>query len=289
MTKTSVIEHSPRQQLVVIREDYLSICDGDHCRAALLNIFEYWTNVKMGQIEQTTIENEIAAKGGVAPKETDIWVYKTIPDLQTELLSLFGQKSIGVALQWLKDKGFLATRNNPKFGWDRTTQYEFQIDAVTSALLHDASGNFARSKGQKDILHDVKRGQQYHKTTSKTTPLDSKDASGDAVTVATLIKAWLDASQIIAPNAYSNKTIRTKAQVMIDLGIQPIHITDCIQSMRKDKFWAGKGVSFESLAKDIQPWLNSNRAGWNKKPSTTPDPKPSNANGSSSLTDFGKK
>jgi len=288
MAKTSIIEHGSRMQLVIIREDYLSICDNDHCSAAILNVFEYWTNIKLGQIEQTDIENGIKAKGEIPTEEADLWIYKTIPDLKGELLGLFGERSIATSLARLKIKEFLLTRNNPKFGWDRTIQYLFLTDNIRSALLHDASGKNAASMLQKGGFQDAKRMEQYHKTTSET-PSKTKSkkvAPVGADFIPPLIKSWLDGSGVIAPNAYGNKTIRTKAQAMHEMGITPDHITAFIKAMKADKFWASKGIDFEMVCKNIVPWLNRNQPQWNK----TPDPTPKTASGAGEvkLTDFGK-
>lgn len=40
--RATVIPKLPKERLVIIRESFLKLCDGDHCAAALLNDFAYW-------------------------------------------------------------------------------------------------------------------------------------------------------------------------------------------------------------------------------------------------------
>jgi len=134
MTRTSCIAHKASQQVVIIREDYLSMCDGNHCAAALLNVFEYWMTYKLDHRDQAQIENKIAAAGGAALIDDDLWVYKTTDNLKDELLGLFADTKITIALTILKNKGFITTRNNPLYGWDRTLQYLFNTEAVQAAV-----------------------------------------------------------------------------------------------------------------------------------------------------------
>jgi len=86
----------------------------------------------------------------------------------------------------------------------------------------------------------------------------------EAKSIADLIHAWLQGSKVIAPNAYANKTLREKAKAMHKLGITPAHITEYIADVRRDTFWAPKGIDFDKVCKEIQPWLDTKRAGWNK-------------------------
>ena len=168
--KTKCITHPPRQTLVIIREDYLAICDGNHCAAAIMNIFEYWNDHKEANREQAAIENKIAAEGGAAAVNDELWIYKSIPDLKAELLGLFGESKISAALDLIKKKGFLDSRNNPKYGWDRTLQYQLNV-SVTQALIlrHGTSRKIKASKVAKVRLRSVENKAAIPKTTTETT------------------------------------------------------------------------------------------------------------------------
>jgi hypothetical protein len=173
MPKTHCIVHPARAQLIIIREDYLAICDKNHCAAAILNVFEYWTDVKLDNREQAETENEIAKAGNVTTVDTSLWIYKSIPDLSKELLGLFGVSKIGKALDILKDKGFLDSRNNPKYGWDRTLQYEFQTENVQKAIqalkITHGSVKSKSSKASKTTDRSVKNKAAIPKTTTQPT------------------------------------------------------------------------------------------------------------------------
>lgn len=186
MSRSSCIAHTPNQQLVIIRQDYLALCNGDHCAAALLNIFEYWTNVKLGGVQQATIANEIAVSEGQEPtQDTELWIYKRIPDFHAELMGLFGEKKIGTGLQTLKDLGFIYTRTNPKHKWDKTTQYLLNIETLNCAI---GSGKNAASKKSKRAIKGSQNAAAIPETTTETTTKESVDPPHIQ-----LINAWAEA------------------------------------------------------------------------------------------------
>src|SRR5688572_27879403 len=126
--RTSCIEHPAKQSLVIIRQDYIAICNGDDCAAAILNYFEHWTNSKLDEQEQWVRQCEIADKTGEQrPPAPDVWIYASRVQIQSDLLTTYGELNIYIALDWLVDVGFLVSRNNPKHGWDRTKQYQFDV------------------------------------------------------------------------------------------------------------------------------------------------------------------
>jgi hypothetical protein len=184
MARSSCITHSPRQQMVIIREDYLRIADNNHCAAALLNIFEYWHNVKLAEQDQALIEKEIAKAGGAPLVDAELWVYKSIPDFQEEVLGLFGETKISAALKLLHEKGFIESRNNPKYGWDRTLQYLFIVDIVQAAILSFPSRKSTASTNRKNKASktlnsrdaSVKNKAAIPETTTETTT--KNDSSG---------------------------------------------------------------------------------------------------------------
>lgn len=87
---------------VVIREEYLTLMDGDHCAAAILNAFEMWSRNKAD------------------------YIYKSVIEMQADLMGLFGRNRIGDAFKELRQRGFLLVRNNPAMRTDQTLQYLFQ-------------------------------------------------------------------------------------------------------------------------------------------------------------------
>ena len=115
MTRTSVISHPANTPMVIIRREYLDICDGSHAAAALLNHFEYLTNARRDS-------------------ECDTWIRRGFRQLAEELLGLYREKSISDAVTLLLEKGFIERRHNPGDKTDRTYQYRLHIAGVNRAL-----------------------------------------------------------------------------------------------------------------------------------------------------------
>lgn len=97
---------------MVIREEYLTLMDGDHCAAAILNAFEMWSRNKAN------------------------YIYKSIIEMQADLMGLFGRNRIGSAFKELRRRGFLLMRNNPTKPQDQTLQYLFQPTAILRAVFN---------------------------------------------------------------------------------------------------------------------------------------------------------
>lgn len=181
MTKQSCVNHVPNSQLLIIREDYAAICaDGTDnwriccCAASILNILEYWTNIKISNSKQAKIENDIAESGGQERSQNeDLWIYKTMPDFQQELFGMFGLSYISEALKLLSAMGYVDTRNNPKFKWDRTLQYKLCSDNVNEALkavnLEIATLKFKEWKSQIYGIEGGKFKATIPEITTKTT------------------------------------------------------------------------------------------------------------------------
>jgi hypothetical protein len=144
MTKSSCIEHLPNQQLVIIREDYVALCEegasadapiDPNCAAALLNLFEHFTNWKKENSQQSKKYNDTSEVGGQErTQDESLWIWKTTDDLQTDLMGIWGKTKIETARKWLVSKGFIRQRRNPHHNWDKTYQYFYDIEGVNSSL-----------------------------------------------------------------------------------------------------------------------------------------------------------
>lgn len=130
--KESCIAHTPKQKLVILKEDYQFLADNNNCAAILLQIFEYWTDYKFTKNEERKLKNDaIEKKTGNRPlDENDFWIYKTEIDLSTDTLGLYKERTIRDSLKILMNKKYVTRRNNPKYRWDRTYQYLFSINTV---------------------------------------------------------------------------------------------------------------------------------------------------------------
>ena len=131
-----------------LREEYVDLCEGNHCAAMVLSQHEYWHKNRIGSRQQAKAHNEGAERKGQPPtQDTSLWVYKSHVQMQAELLGLFGEKAIGLAYKVLIAYGFVTTRFNPKQKWDRRPQYLFMVDAVQNAI--DALPNrYVQTEGE---------------------------------------------------------------------------------------------------------------------------------------------
>jgi hypothetical protein len=188
MSRADVIPHAPKQTLVMIRADYVALCAGNHCAAALLNVLEYWTGVKLGGKDQAQAHNRILTEGGKDPTQNEeLWIYKSNAEFVQELLELFKETKVRKALEYLEGRGFVSTRHNPNYGWDRTLQYllnvENVIDALHTVKITDAFVKSNESIPAKKPNRSVKNNGAIPKTTTEATTksrTENKDSlSGD--------------------------------------------------------------------------------------------------------------
>jgi len=111
--------------------EHLKATGGNACAALLLDLFAYWTQVRVSN-------NEQAASGG--KEGNDLWFYRSLPDLHSDLYGAFGRAAIRTALQLLHDRGLIESRTNPQSPWDRTLQYR-TLHRSESDDVHDAEPN----------------------------------------------------------------------------------------------------------------------------------------------------
>lgn len=135
MNRTSCIAFRPNSPNIVIRRDFLDICESKHCVALVLSQMMYWHEVKVAHRSQAYAANRQArATGKPADQHTDVWVWKKQAELKTEIFGTHGERAIADALAYLVDRGFLSERRNPYNQYDRTLQYRFEVEAVQGAV-----------------------------------------------------------------------------------------------------------------------------------------------------------
>lgn len=138
-TRSSCIIAPKNVRRIVIKEEYLAICSESpypKCAAAILSVFEHWTNFKLDAVEEERRRIQNAFKQGkvLIPKQST-WFFLTQADLKTrELYDLFGETQIARSLKHLEAKGHIQSRNNPTEKWDRTLQYRLNIQSVQAAI-----------------------------------------------------------------------------------------------------------------------------------------------------------
>jgi len=108
---------------VVIREDYVLIT-GDFRKALILGQFLYWTE-KARDVDKVIEEhNQRRTVSGEEPiPYCEGWIYKSAKELRVELMLDCSEEKIRKEVSLLKDMGYLITRSNPLYGFDRTIQY----------------------------------------------------------------------------------------------------------------------------------------------------------------------
>lgn len=131
-----LVMHLPGLYYSTLQLDYLLICSKDACAAKILKLFEAWAKDKQSAIEQAKLHNTAAIREGQEPTHDESgWMYNSIPNLERRLLFEYSEKTVRKALKLLEDKGFITTRHNPQYKWDRTKQYYFQSGVVQRAIF----------------------------------------------------------------------------------------------------------------------------------------------------------
>lgn len=143
MSRTSAIVHAPKTRFVQVYADYLALCEGDDCAAALLHEFEQWHNFKLRRAEEAVSDATAARVAGEPPPEPpDEWVYWSRDEMQLQVFDMWGGNKIDSAIKLLVDKGYIMARRNPRYRFDRTLQYHFNAEAVQAALASVDSSAF---------------------------------------------------------------------------------------------------------------------------------------------------
>jgi len=119
---------------VVLREDYLSICDNPN-EAIVLAQMIYWAERVKDADKLIIEENKFLKKENEEERELfHGWIYKSALQLEEELMGFVSRRTITNVLKTLVDKGFLFKRNNPKLKWDRTFQYRVNLILIAKKL-----------------------------------------------------------------------------------------------------------------------------------------------------------
>ena len=119
MARDSCITHSPKQLMVIVRQDYYLLLEKDTTAAALLGIFEYWAN----------------AEAARAPEVVNPCVgNRSIKEFEELLLGIATDKQIRTRLQTLKNKGYIEIQEEKKKGSIKSFSYKFMVSSVQADL-----------------------------------------------------------------------------------------------------------------------------------------------------------
>lgn len=141
MSRASCISHPENERLILIRKWQLEACGQDACAAALLNLFEYWHNIKLEQNSQAKGFNDVAKRHGDdgSQIETLLQWHKT-EQLEDALLNIFNKRRIHGAIEVLEKLKFVSVHRNPnpRYAFDKTRHFLFHPNEVR-AWLNDYS------------------------------------------------------------------------------------------------------------------------------------------------------
>lgn len=110
--RESCIRHLAGNRYLKINQDFLDLCNGDHCAAAILAVFEFWTNCRRNNGEDDRIQ-------------------RSRDDVEAALLGLFSHTAISERLLLLSNgDGYLACEQAPP----AKNTYILQVEILNLAL-----------------------------------------------------------------------------------------------------------------------------------------------------------
>ncbi len=128
----------------VIREEYIEITKSygkngqvlyNLPAAVLLNQFIYWServrdfDLYIKQENQRRLDDQIEPLNG--------WMYKTAEELSKETMLGLSKSNILNHINKLIELGFIISRQNPRYNWDKTKQYRVDLNKITEALIEN--------------------------------------------------------------------------------------------------------------------------------------------------------
>lgn len=121
---------------VVIKEELVAIT-GDFVLAVILNQFLYWSERVKDFDKMIVEEKTIAGKEGIEynlPLKSG-WIYKKAEELIEETMINISPRSMRDKIKALEEMGFLKSRLNPMYKWDRTKQYRVNFKILREKLI----------------------------------------------------------------------------------------------------------------------------------------------------------
>jgi hypothetical protein len=118
---------------VVIKEEFVKLT-GDYKKAVILNQLIYWSQ-RIKDFDKF-LEEEKERSQDLDIELRNGWIYKKSEELSKEVFGMFSGRTISRILIELEAAGYLHSRNNPKFKWDRVKQYRVNLKFIRSELLN---------------------------------------------------------------------------------------------------------------------------------------------------------
>lgn len=128
------MSNTKKLKRAVIKEELVALT-GNYVSAIILNQLIYWTERMADVDEYIKQENERAALYGKDTQElTHGWIYKKAEQLADETMLNMSGNTFRKYLKDLESAGFIKSRCNPVYCWDRTLQYRVDIVNVIKQL-----------------------------------------------------------------------------------------------------------------------------------------------------------
>ena len=157
--RNTFISHVEGAIYLKLHQDFLHICNYDHCEAFLLNYYEYRYN-----IIRSSVEDKIATNKNFKPSVDDCFLELSPMYLQEATLGLFGRTKIIQANESLFKKGFITIMTNFK--------------TITKICLNI---DFLNSKLKSIQFIDLKEGYKSHILKKKKSPSCSETNKKDQI------------------------------------------------------------------------------------------------------------
>lgn len=142
MSRASCISHPGGERLVIIRKWQLDACGKDACAAALLNLFEYWHNIKLEQNSQALDYNDVAQRHGEHRTQLETLLqWHTSEQLDESLLHIYSKRRIQAGIELLISLKFISVHRNPnpRYSFDKTRHFLFHPELVNDWLKQHSS------------------------------------------------------------------------------------------------------------------------------------------------------
>lgn len=114
---------------IKIRQDFLELCNNDHCMAALLSYYEYKLNAIVSNIEEAQLKNK-----SYKPTADTYFIECSPAFLSKALLGLFGRTKIIEANNRLHEKNFITVKTEKNGNEYKTTRVALNIEPIRSSL-----------------------------------------------------------------------------------------------------------------------------------------------------------
>jgi hypothetical protein len=136
--QTSVLPRVKKDPIIVVRQSYIHICEGDTNAAILLSYFEYWHNVKVAMNTKNKQMNDVQERHGDSRTQDETLLqFHTHDELYEGCLGLVSKKGIISGRRKLIELGFLTENKNPnpKYAFDKTIYYNLVIPHIVDSIV----------------------------------------------------------------------------------------------------------------------------------------------------------